>query len=224
MDYFKNTLGINRVENIQKIIPPLYDYKNRVSIIGLNDLCNYSNRDFPKEMSSVIKNVSKITQGHLLSLFNSKDRLEKTYENVLDDLNKKNIEVYMNKKGIKYLNDINKKCVVLGSKGCFEGVDIPGDGLICVTLDKIPNLNPKDPLYSTIMKKYNLPYHVVNYPQMAIKIKQAMGRLLRSKYDYGCFAIFNTGTNMYTIKKLERDLHGCRINIMGKNKIQSVYE
>lgn len=219
MDYFKNTLGINRVENIEKIIPPLYDYKNRVSIIGLNDLCNYSNKDFPKEMSNVINNVSKITQGHLLSLFNSRDRLEKTYEHLLDDLNNQNIEVYMNKKGIKNLNDINKRCVVLGSKGCFEGVDIPGDGLICVTLDKIPNLNPKDPLYSTIMKKYNLPYHVVNYPQMAIKIKQAMGRILRSQYDYGCFVIFNTGTNMHTIKKLERDLHGCSINIMGKSKI-----
>ena len=219
MDYFKNTLGINRVENIEKIIPPLYDYKNRVSIIGLNDLCNYNNKDFPKEMSNVINNVSKITQGHLLSLFNSRDRLEKTYDYLLDDLNNHNIEVYMNKKGIKNLNDINKRCVVLGSKGCFEGVDIPGDGLICVTLDKIPNLNPKDPLYSTIMKKYNLPYHVVNYPQMAIKVKQAMGRILRSQYDYGCFVIFNTGTNMHTIKKLERDLHGCSINIMGKSKI-----
>ena len=92
--------------------------------------------------------------------------------------------------------------------------------MICVTLDKIPNLNPKDPLYSTIMKKYNLSYHVINYPQMAIKVKQAMGRLLRSKYDYGCFIIFNTGTNLYTLKKLERDLHGCRINLMSKNKIQ----
>lgn len=220
MDYFKKTLGINRVDNVEKIIEPLYDYKNRVSIIGLNDLCNYSNNEFPKEMGSVIGNISQITQGHLLSLFNSKDRLEKTYENLIDDLHRKNTEVYMNKKGIKYLKDINKKCVVLGSKGCFEGVDVPGDGLICVTLDKIPNLNPKDPLYSTIMKKYNLPYHVINYPQMAIKVKQAMGRLLRSKYDYGCFIIFNTGTNLYTLKKLERDLHGCRINLMGKSKIQ----
>ena len=76
-------------------------------------------------MSSAIGNISQITQGHLLSLFNSKDRLEKTYENLIDDLHRKNTEIYMNKKGIKYLKDINKKCVVLGSKGCFEGVDIP---------------------------------------------------------------------------------------------------
>lgn len=221
MEHFKKTLGINRVDNIEKIIEPLYDYKNRVSIIGVNDLCNYSNKEFPKEMSSVIEGVCKITQGRLLSLFNSKDRLEKTYEKLVDNLHSKNTEVYMDKKGIKHLKDISKKCVVLGSKGCFEGVDVPGDGLICVTLDKIPNLNPKDPLYSTIMKKYNSPYHVINYPQMAIKVKQAMGRILRSKYDYGCFIILNPGTNLYTLKKLEKDLHGCKINFMSKNKIQN---
>ncbi|OJT80942.1 hypothetical protein BM533_22850, partial [Clostridioides difficile] len=85
--------------------------------------------------------------------------------------------------------------VVLGSKGCFEGVDIPGDGLVCVTLDKLPNLNPKDPLYFTIMKKYGIDYYTINYPQMTIKVKQAMGRILRSKYDYGCFVIFDVGTN-----------------------------
>ncbi len=219
MDYFKNTLGINRVSNIEKIIKPLYDYKSRVSIMGVNDICTYKNKEFPSEMGKIISNISKITDGHLLSLFNSKDRQEKTYDILKSNLNKGNMEVYINKKGIKYLKDINRRCIVLGSKGCFEGVDIPGDGLICVTLDKIPNLNPKDPLYSTIMKKYNISYYKLNYPQMTIKLKQAMGRLLRSKYDYGCFIIFNIGTNLNSIKKLERDLHGCNIINIPENKL-----
>ncbi|WP_042273045.1 helicase C-terminal domain-containing protein [[Clostridium] dakarense] len=219
MDYFKSTLGINRVDNVEKIIEPLYDYKKRVSIIGINDICTYQNKDFPKEMGKIIGNISQITDGHLLSLFNSKDRQERTYDILKEHLNNKNMEVYMNKKGIKNLKDINKRCIVLGSKGCFEGVDVPGDGLTCVTLDKIPNINPKDPLYSTIMKKYNLPYYKINYPQMAIKVKQAMGRILRSKFDYGCFIIFNTGTNINTLKRLEKDLHECNISIMSENKI-----
>ena len=80
MDYFKNTLGINRVSNIEKIIKPLYDYKNRVSIMGVNDICTYKNKEFPSEMGKIISNISKITDGHILSLFNSKDRQEKTYD------------------------------------------------------------------------------------------------------------------------------------------------
>lgn len=219
MNYFKNTLGINRVSNIEKVIKPLYDYKNRVSIIGVNDICTYKDKEFPNEMGKIISNIGKITDGHILSLFNSKDRQEKTYDILKSNFNIGNMEVYINKKGIKYLKDINRKCIVLGSKGCFEGVDIPGDGLICVTLDKIPNLNPKDPLYSTIMKKYNIPYYKLNYPQMTIKLKQAMGRLLRSKYDYGCFIIFNIGTNLNSLKRLERDLHGCSIMSISEIKL-----
>ncbi|MGL5348378.1 MAG: helicase C-terminal domain-containing protein [Peptostreptococcaceae bacterium] len=211
MDYFKNTLGINRISNIEKIIEPLYDYKNRVSILGINNICSYKNNEFIWQISQTIKNISSLTQGHMLGLFNSTYRQQMTYDLIKKELNYDNTEIYMNKKGIKHLKDVNKRAIVLGSKGCFEGVDIPGDGLICVTLDKIPNLNPRDPLYSTIMTKYNIPYYKLNYPQMAIKVKQAMGRLLRSKYDYGCFVIFNPGTNFTSIRKLESDLHGCNI-------------
>ena len=210
MKYFTNTLGIDRYTYKEKIIEPLFDYKNRIKIITLDDISSYKNKEFIEDMSKVITKLSPYTNGHMLSLFNSKDRLEKTYEILKDLLHKENIEIYMNKKYIKLLKELNKKCVVLGSKGCFEGVDIPGDGLTCVTLDKIPNLNPRDPLYSTIMTKFNKTYYDVNQPQMIIKLKQAMGRILRSKYDYGCFIIFDMGRkeNLYRLKK---DLHNCQI-------------
>lgn len=219
MNYFKNTLGINRVDNIEKVINPIYDYKNRLSIMAVDDICSYKNNEFINEISEIISDICDITYGHTLCLFNSKDRQIKTYEILKNYLHEKNIEIYIDKQGINVLKDINKKCVVLGSKGCFEGVDVPGDGLICVTLDKIPNLNPKDPLYSTIMYKYNIPYHAMNYPQLAIKIKQALGRILRSKYDYGCFIIFNSGSNKTTLRMLERDLHGCNIVNMNRNNM-----
>lgn len=216
MDYFKRTLGINRVGNVEKIIDPIYNYKNRLSVISVNDISSYKNENFISDMSEIISDICDITSGHTLCLFNSKDRQKKTYDILKDYLHEKDIEIYNDKKGIKVLKNINKKCVVLGSKGCFEGVDVPGDGLICATMDKIPNLNPKDPLYSTIMHKYNIPYHSINYPQLAIKVKQALGRILRSKYDYGCFVIFNSGSNLATLKMLERDLHGCRILSMNR--------
>ena len=210
MRHFINTLGIDRFIHREEVIEPIFDYKNRIKIITLDDISSYKNKEFIGDMSKVISNLSPHTNGHMLSLFNSKDRQEKTYEVLKDYLHKQNTEIYMSKKYIKILKDLNKKCVILGSKGCFEGVDIPGDGLICVTLDKIPNLNPKDPLYSTIMTKFNKTYYDVNQPQMIIKLKQAMGRILRSKYDYGCFIIFDMGRkeNLYRLKK---DLHNCQI-------------
>lgn len=210
MRYFINTLGIDRFINKEKVIAPLFNYKDRIKIITLDDISSYKNKEFIDDMTKVVANLSQYTNGHMLALFNSKDRQEKTYEVLKQCLHEKNIEIYTNKKYIQLLKDFNRKCVILGSKGCFEGVDVPGDGLICVTLDKIPNLNPKDPLYYTIMKKFNKTYYDVNQPQMIIKLKQAMGRILRSKYDYGCFIIFDIGRkeNLY---RLKRDLHYCDI-------------
>ena len=212
MNYFNKTLGINRINNIvQKIIPPLYNYKDRVLAINANNISNYQNDNFIQEMSNIIANIAQITEGHTLALFTSKERQEKTYNSLKDYLHENNTEIYMDKKQINNLKDLQKKCVVLGSKGCFEGVDIPGDGLICTTLDKLPNINPRDPLYYTIMYKYNLDYFQVNYPQMCIKVKQAMGRILRSKYDYGVFIIFDAGNKLHVLNKLSKELHGCRI-------------
>ena len=120
----------------------------------------------------------------------------------------------------KCLKNAEDKSIVLGSKGFFEGVDVPGDGLVFVTLDKLPNLNPTDPLYFSIMTKFNKNYFDVNYPQMIIKVKQALGRLLRSKYDYGVFVLFNMGNSTYINKKLENNLHGCIITEANRNNIQ----
>ena len=190
----------------------------------------YRGEYFTKNISENILNLVNATNSNVLSLFNSRKRQEETYDFLVDDLHKNSIELYMNKKGIKSLKNAENKRVVLGSKGCFEGVDIPGDGLVCVTLDKIPNLNPRDPLYFTIMKKFKRDYFQVNYPQMVIKVKQALGRILRSKYDYGIFVIFDMGNGYYMNKKLEQNLHGCKIkevktkNIYGyiKNNIKEI--
>lgn len=210
MNYFTNTLGIDRFVYRKEVIESIFDYKKRIKILTLNNISSYKNKEFINDMSQIISDLSIKTNGHILSLFNSKDREERTYEVLKEFLHENGIEIYLDKRGIKHLKDLNKKCVVLGSKGCFEGVDVPGDGLTCVTLDKIPNLNPKDPLYSTIMKKFNKQYYEVNKPQMIIKLKQAMGRILRSKYDYGCFVIFDGG-NKNNLYRLKRDLHDCDI-------------
>lgn len=218
MDYFTNTLGIDKVNNTKKIIDPIYDYKKRLEVVKVIDMGGYRDEYFIENMASNIEMSIEATNSNVLCLFNSRKRQEGTYDILVDKLHEKDIEVYMNKKGIKSLKNVENKSVVLGSKGCFEGVDVPGDGLVCVTLDKMPNLNPRDPLYFSIMDKFKRTYFQVNYPQMIIKVKQALGRILRSKYDYGVFIVFDMGNNDYINKKLEQNLHGCKIrNIRSSN-------
>ena len=221
MEYFTNTLGIDKVNNTKKIIDPIYDYKKRLEIMKITDMGGYRDEHFIENMALNIEKSIEATNSNVLCLFNSRKRQEDTYGILVDRLHEKDIEIYTNKKGIKSLKNVENKSVVLGSKGCFEGVDVPGDGLVCVTLDKMPNLNPRDPLYFSIMTKFKRSYFQVNYPQMIIKVKQALGRILRSKYDYGVFIVFDMGNNDYINKKLEQNLHGCKITNIRSSDIEN---
>ena len=221
MEYFTNTLGIDKVNNIKKIINPIYDYKSKLEVVRITDMGGYRGEYFIENMALNIEKFVEATNSNVLSLFNSRKRQEETYNILVDRLHERDIQIYMNKKGIKSLKNVENKSVVLGSKGCFEGVDVPGDGLVCVTLDKMPNLNPRDPFYFSIMNKFKKTYFQVNYPQMIIKVKQALGRILRSKYDYGVFIVFDMGSNDYINKKLEKNLHGCKIRNVRSDNIQN---
>ncbi|MEG2786216.1 MAG: helicase C-terminal domain-containing protein [Romboutsia sp.] len=218
MDNFKNMLGLNKHVTKDKTIESIYDYQGKTKILAMDNFPKYNalNNEFINQTVDLIENVCINSNGHVLALFTSKNRLEKVYEKLVHKLNIHNIELHKNKKSVNYLRDLSKKCVVLASKSCFEGVDIQGEGLTCVILDKLPNKSIDDPLYSSIRSFKRMTYEDVNYPQLSIKAKQAYGRLIRSKYDYGYFIILDIGNNNSTINKLQRDLHNCRIQRVGK--------
>ena len=134
------------------------------------------------------------------------------------------IEVHTNKKSINILNDKNRQVIILGTKGFFEGIDVPGDGLCCVMLDKLPNHSPEYPILRAVTTYQHKMYQDFNYPQLCIKVKQIYGRLVRSIYDYGYFIILDPGENPYTIKNLQRDLNGPPIESMPSAKVLNMMD
>ncbi|WP_373599393.1 helicase C-terminal domain-containing protein [Paraclostridium bifermentans] len=221
MNNFKKTLGLNKHDTIDKTIKSIYDYEGKTKIFAMDNFPKYNalNDKFIDETVELIEQICLNSNGHVLGLFTSKNRLDKVYDKLLHKLNVHNIELYKNKSSVNHLRDLSKKCVVLASKSCFEGVDIQGEGLTCVILDKLPNKSLDDPLYSSIRSFKKMTYDDVNYPQLSIKAKQAYGRLIRSKYDYGYFIILDIGNNNSTINKLQRDLHNCNIQKADKNYV-----
>ncbi|SCK03054.1 Probable ATP-dependent helicase dinG homolog [uncultured Clostridium sp.] len=190
-------------------IKPVFNLKHRTKIFTVKDIGSYKNEEsFAENTAKLIYNVALKTKGHILVLFSNNLRRE----NVMNKLNiyskGTELEIYNNKKAIQYLKDKNRQVVILGSKGFFEGIDIPGDSLSCVVIDKIPNINPTDPVYKALKAYTNIFYSGYNYPKVCIKLKQGYGRLIRSIYDYGYFIILDGGNNRDTLKKLEIDLNG----------------
>ncbi len=193
------------------LIPSAFDLRNMTKIIALSDMGRYDEGSYIKKTAKFIFESAKITNGHSLILFNNNARRQLVFDELQLLTRGTKLEVHMNKKSINTLKDKKRKIIILGSKGFFEGIDIPGDYLNTVMLDKLPNYSPDYPLLRAIREYEKKDYKSVNYPQLCIKLKQIYGRLVRSIYDYGYFIILDPGQNKYTIRNLERDLNGPKI-------------
>ena len=190
------------------IIPAVFNLKQKTKIFAMNDMGSYDDRHYIKNISRFIFETAKSLNGHILVLFNNNIRRNNVHEELEILVRGTKIEVHTNKKAISALKDPKRQAIILGTKGFFEGIDVPGDALNCVMLDKLPNYSPEYPLLQAITKYQRKRYQDVNYPQLCIKVKQIYGRLIRSAFDYGYFIILDPGHNQYTLRSLERDLCG----------------
>ncbi len=83
--------------------------------------------------------------------------------------------------------------VLLGTSSFWEGVDVRGEALSCVIIDKLPFASPGDPVMQAridaIRNKGGQPFMDYQLPRAVIALKQGVGRLIRDVSDYGVVVI-----------------------------------
>ncbi|RLU04120.1 MAG: ATP-dependent DNA helicase DinG, partial [Ketobacter sp.] len=91
--------------------------------------------------------------------------------------------------------DAGKHSVLFGLASFAEGVDLPGEYCSCVVIARLPFSVPEDPVDATlaewIQKRGGNPFMQISVPDAAIRLKQAVGRLLRTESDRGEIVIFD---------------------------------
>lgn len=85
------------------------------------------------------------------------------------------------------------RAVLVGSASFWEGIDVPGDALQCVIIDKLPFPPPNDPLVEARGKALQAigldPFNDYFIPEAAVALKQGAGRLIRSETDRGLLVV-----------------------------------
>jgi ATP-dependent DNA helicase DinG len=88
-----------------------------------------------------------------------------------------------------------KNCVLFATSSFWQGVDVQGEQLSCVIIDKLPFAVPSDPVVSArtdaLKKAGGDPFREYQIPQAAIALKQGFGRLIRSRTDRGVLALLD---------------------------------
>lgn len=103
------------------------------------------------------------------------------------------------------------RSVLVGSQSFWEGVDVPGDALQCVIIDKLPFPPPGDPLVEARVKRLEAegrnPFTDYFVAEAAVSLKQGAGRLIRSETDRGLLVICDPRTLGQTYgKRLQQAL------------------
>ena len=88
-----------------------------------------------------------------------------------------------------------RNAVLIATMSFWEGVDVPGDALRLVILDKLPFAVPSDPVVAArcraLEEEGQNPFLAYSVPEAAITLKQGFGRLIRTRTDRGIVAILD---------------------------------
>ena len=86
-------------------------------------------------------------------------------------------------------------CVLFATSSFWQGVDVQGDQLSCVIIDKLPFAVPTDPVVqarvTSIREEGGNPFYDYQIPQAALALKQGFGRLIRSRSDRGVLVMLD---------------------------------
>lgn len=91
---------------------------------------------------------------------------------------------------------IGQPSVLFASQSFWEGVDVPGDALSMVIIDRLPFAPPNDPLEAAridaVRQRGQRPFDELQVPQAALALRQGFGRLIRTATDRGVVALGDT--------------------------------
>jgi ATP-dependent DNA helicase DinG len=85
--------------------------------------------------------------------------------------------------------------VLLGTTSFWQGVDVQGEALSCVIIDKLPFASPSDPLIAarieSLIQQGKDPFSTFQLPSAILSLRQGIGRLIRNRNDRGLLAILD---------------------------------
>lgn len=199
-NYFIDYFGLNEFNIMKQTFNSPFNLNKQVQVMIPNDFPPVSDDDFLYVASEAILSLAHILKGNILILFTSHKMLKSVYY-LLDEviglqynLIAQNIT---HRNNYDLINEFKKghNNILLGTNSMWEGIDIPGDHLTGLIIVKLPFENPNDIHYKVKQKVLeeqgvNHFYHYM-LPRMIIRLKQGMGRLIRTKTDKGVIFILD---------------------------------
>jgi len=189
---FADALGLDKAMQLQLKSP--FDYQRQSLLYVPRGLPDPRDSHYTRTMLETIIPVLEATQGKAFVLFTSYKALEYVAEQL-----KNRIPYPLLLQGTmpkrQLIEDFKRlgNAVLLGTSSFWYGVDVRGDALSCVIIDKLPFAAPGDPILKArieMLRKQGIdPFQTYQLPNAVLILKQGAGRLIRDSLDRGILMI-----------------------------------
>ena len=193
-DYIRQRLGLDHAREF--VVPSHFDYESQAILYVPPDLPDPRTPQFAAQASDRIRRLLEITRGRAFVLFTSYAQMNEIYERLLGLL-----DFPMLKQGdapkSALLEEfrITPNAVLFGTSSFWQGVDVQGEQLSCVIIDRLPFAVPSDPVVAARVKAIDAgggnAFYEYQVPSAVITLKQGFGRLIRSLHDRGLLTLLD---------------------------------
>ncbi|HKU25641.1 MAG TPA: ATP-dependent DNA helicase, partial [Candidatus Sulfotelmatobacter sp.] len=193
-EYIRKRLGVEHAR--EAVLPSHFEYQNQAVLYVPPDLPDPRTPQFTAKASDRIRKLLEITRGRAFVLFTSYAQMNDVYQRLLGE-----IEFPLLRQGdapkTALLEEfrLTPNAVLFATASFWQGVDVQGEQLSCVIIDRLPFAVPTDPVVAARVKCIDAEggnaFFQYQVPSAVITLKQGFGRLIRSLQDRGLLVLLD---------------------------------
>ena len=192
--HIRKRLGMSETREL--VVPSHFQYDKQAILFLPQEMPDPRDAGFQEQAAKRIRQVLDITKGRAFCLFTSYQQMREMHERLLVEMSYPLLlQGTAPRKALLEEFRETPSAVLFGTSSFWQGVDVQGDALSCVIVDRLPFAVPSDPVVAARMRAIEqaggAPFFEYQVPSAVITLKQGFGRLIRSLDDRGVLMLLD---------------------------------
>jgi ATP-dependent DNA helicase DinG len=189
-----DALGVDEAQ--EYVAPSPFDYRSQARLYVAPGDCNPKDPRFARRVAPLVEELLDISNGRAFVLFTSYARLHEVYALVRERIPyPTKLQGELPRAHLLDWFRRTPNAVLFGTGTFWEGIDVIGERLSCVIIDRLPFPSPGDPIVAARLAALDAAgrrsFDDYMIPSAIVRLKQGFGRLIRSKTDRGVIALLD---------------------------------